>query len=254
MKFMNTLLTLCVCAVFSSGTAAFAQQENDGHLLQITRVEVKIGHTSKFREGMQAWMSCYIDNDGTNTWSVWNNVDGRAGVFHLVSVMENWAALDSPDPAGRECWSVIEEEVAPHVSSVTTTHARHMPDWSGDADGYEVVRLHQFRAAGNGRKFRETVGEITTILKDAEYDHLGSWYGVVGGDSRRPNYFVVEHFDNFAAMDEDRTGAYRALLDAAGEERGEALWEQFGDSLRDDWEYSSELLRRVDELSREESD
>jgi len=254
MKFTHTLLTLGVCAVILFGPLAFAQQENDSHLLQITRVEVKFGHTSKFHEGMQAWKSCYVDNDGTNTWSVWNNVDGRAGVYHLVSPMDNWAALDSPEPAGHECRSVIEQEIAPHVTSVTTTHARHMPNWSGEADDYEVVRLHQFRAAGNGRKFREAVGEITTILKDAEYDHLGSWYRVVGGDSRRPNYFVVEHFDNFAAMDEDRTDAYRALLDAAGEERGEALWEQFGNSLRDDWEYSSELLRRVDELSRAEGE
>ncbi len=250
MKATHTLLVLGVCAVAVVGSPVFAQQDNGGHMLQITRVEVKFVHVSKFRDGMQAWKTCYTENDGPNTWSAWNNVDGRAGVFHLVSLMENWAMLDSPAEAGRECWPVIEEEVAPHVSSVSTSHARQMPAWSGEAEGYEVVRLHQFRAAGNGRQFREVVGEITSILKEAEFQHLGEWYRVDGGDSRRPNYFVVEHYDNFAAMDEERTSPYRALVDAVGEERADALWEQFGNSLRDDWEYSSELLRRVDELSR----
>jgi hypothetical protein len=251
MKSTHTLLTLGVCAMLVFGSAAFAQQEDDSHMLQITRVEVNFGHISNFREGMQAWRSCYIDNDGSNHWSVWNNVDGRAGVFHIVSVMENWAGFDSPDSASRECRPVIEEQIAPHVTSVETIYARHMAEWSGEAEDYDVVRLHHFRAAGNGQQFRETVGEITGILKEAGYEHLGGWYSVIGGDSARPNYFVVDHYTNFADLDEDRTGPYQAVVDAVGEERGDALWEQFGESLRDDREYVSELLRRVAELGRE---
>ena len=255
MKSTYTLLSLGICAVLAFGSAAFAQQEDDSHMLQVTRVEVKFGHVSKFRDGMQAWKDCYIENDGANHWSVWNNVDGRAGVFHIVSARQNWAWLDSPDAAGRECWPVIEEQIAPHVTSVSTSFSRHMADWSGEAEGYDVVRLHHFRAAGNARQFRETVGEITGILKEAEYEHLGAWYQIIGGDSARPNYFLVSHYDNFAAMDEDRTGPYQAVVDAIGEERGNALWDQFGESLRDDREYVSELLRRVEDLGREpESD
>ena len=255
MKSTYTLLILGVCAVVAFGSAAFAQPDDDSYMLQITRIEVNFGHISKFREGMLAYKSCYLENDGANHWSAWNNVDGRAGVFHIVSVRDNWAELDSPDPAGRECWPVIEEKIAPHVTSVSTSYARHMADWSGDLEGNGVVRLHWFRAAGNGRKFREAVGEITGILKQAEFPHLGNWFSIIGGSSDKPNYFVVEYFTNFAALDEGRTGPDRALIDAVGEERGNALWEQFGESLRDDREYVSELLTRVEELSWEpESD
>ncbi|MCA1777871.1 MAG: hypothetical protein LC637_00380 [Xanthomonadaceae bacterium] len=98
------------------------------------------------------------------------------------------------------------------------------------------------------------VGAITSIMKEAEYEHMGTWYDVIGNDSNEPDYFVVSHYNNFAALDEDRVGAYKSVSDAAGEERADELWEQFGNALHDDWEYSSQLLRRDVELSHSGDD
>lgn len=247
MKTTTLFLALGATAILNAG-AVLAQDEEEGIILEITEIGVKLGHGSKFREGVQAYMACYAENDGAGTWSAWQNVDGNPDVYHIVSSMPNWAAMDSPDGATMACWPTIEEKVAPHMTSVSTTFARHLPAWSGDAEGYTIVRLHQFRVDDEDL-FEETVGAITSIMKEAEYAHLGSWYDVIGSDSNEPNFFVASHFDNFAAMDEDRAGPYATVSGQAGKARADELWAQFDEALHDDWEYSSQLLRRVESLS-----
>jgi len=244
MKISNSLLALGACAVL--GASALAQEEND-YILEVTEIGVKLGHDMKFREGVKAYMACYAENGGQGSWSVWRNVDGKGGVYHIVSDLANWAEMDTPDEAGRECWPTIEEQVSPHMTSVSTSFSRPMPEWSGDAEGYDVVRLHRFRV-DDAELFQETVGAITSIMKESDYEHIGAWYDVINNDSNEPDYFVVAHYDNFAAMDEDRAGPYAVVAESGGEARADELWEQFGEALHDDWEYSSQLLRRDDEL------
>ena len=242
---IRTLLTgIAAGIVLVPGVAA--AQDDESHMIEITEIDIKAGHWRKFSAGMESYISCYEEQEGEGSWSAW--WDMEHSTIHLVSQMDGWADMDERDEASMKCWSVIEEEIAPHITKVETSFARPLPDWSGDAEGYDVVRLHRFRVDDESA-FRETVGTVTDILEEAEYEHLGSWYDVIGNDAGEPDYFVVEHFDDFAEMDEDRAGAYRAVLDAEGEERADDLWEQFGDSLHDDWEYSTLLLSRSSELA-----
>lgn len=253
MKSSKLILALGACTLLMTGTAPFAQEEDDGHILEITQVEVKIGHDMAFREAVKAYHQCLHDHGYEGAWSTWSNVDGHGRKYHFVSSMDNWAELDSRDEAGETCWSEHHDSLTSHVTAASTHFARHITDWSGDAEGYTVVRLHQFRVEDNG-DFRDTVGTITSILKEAEYAHLGTWYQNIGNDSNEPGYFVVAHFDNFAAMDEDRSGPYDALVDAVGQERADELWEQFNDALRDDREYFTDLLRLEEDLSHSHED
>jgi len=254
MKRSKQIIALSACVLMGTSSATFAQEEEeDSYILEITRIEVKIGHDMQFRDAMKAYKSCLVEREYSESWSTWSNVGGEGREYHVVSNMDNWAEMDSPSDAGQACWSEHSEKLTSHVSSFETRFARPMKDWSGDAEGYNVVRLHHFRVDDNG-DFRDTVGAITDIMKEADYEHLGSWYEMIGNDSNDPDYFVVSHYDNFAALDEDRAGAYDAIVEAAGQERADELWEQFGDSLRDDWEYFTDLLRREEELSYSSED
>lgn len=253
MTMTKLTLALSACVLLGGGTAALAQEEDDSYMLQITEVGVKIGHDSAFREAVKDYHACLEEHEDAGTWSTWSNVGGEGRQYHFVSRMDNWAEMDSPWEAGKACWPEHEEHLTPHVESVSTHYARHMADWSGEAEGYTVVRLHHFRVDDNS-DFRDAVSAITGIMKEAEYEHLGTWYQNIGNDSTEPDYFVVAHYDNFAALDEDRAGPYDTVVKAAGEERADELWEQFGDALRDDWEYFTDMLRREDELSRLEED
>lgn len=249
MRISKLISALGACLVLGFATTAFAQeQEDEDYILEVTKVGVKIGQEMKFREAVKAYHQCLIDNEYEGNWSTWSNVGGEGREYHFVSTMNNWAEMDSPHQAGETCWAEHHDNLTPHANSVAVIFARPMSDWSGEAEDYTVVRLHHFRVDDN-REFRDAVSAITSILKDAEYEHLGEWYQTIGGGADKPNYFVVAHYDNFAALDEDRTGPYQALVDAAGQERADELWEQFDDALRDDREYFSDLLRRDDELS-----
>lgn len=253
MRISKLFLALGASALLTAGTNALAQDDEDGHILEITKVGVKIGHEMKFRDAVKAYHGCLIENEYEGSWSTWSNVGGEGREYHFVSTMANWAEMDSPSEASKTCWSEHHDSLTAHVNSVSTRFARAEPDWSGEAEGYSVVRLHHFRV-DDGDEFRDAVGAITGILKGAEHEHLGSWYRMIGNDANEPNYFVVAHYKNFAALDEDRTGPYDALVEAEGEERADELWEQFGDSLHDDGEYFTDLLRREDELSHSNED
>lgn len=247
MKINRLLLALGATAVLGSG-AVLAQDDDESYILEMTEVGVKLGHTAKFREAVKPYNACVAENDADADWSAWRNVGGDGTTYHFVSTMANWAEMDASDEALESCWSEHMDSIMAHVDSVSTSFARPMAAWSGDAEGYDVVRLHQFRV-DDGDLFRETVGAITSIMKEAEYEHLGYWYEMIGSSSGEPDYFVVSHYDNFAAMDEDRAGPYNVIKEQAGEERADELWGQFDDALRDDWEYFTMLLRRDSELS-----
>ena len=253
MKITKAILTLGASALLAASITAVAQDEDESYILQITEVDIKLGHVSQFREALKPYHACLIENDDDASWSAWRNVGGDGTTYHFVSDMANWAEMDASDEAAEACWSEHRENVFPHVASVSNSFARPMPDWSGDAEDYSVVRLHQFRV-DDGEQFREAVGAITSILKEAEHEHLGSWYDMIGNSSNEPDYFVVSHYENFAAMDEERAGPYKVVSEYAGEERADELWQQFGDALQDDWEYFHDMLRRDTELSHSNED
>jgi hypothetical protein len=251
MKIKTSLMALGACALLATANTSMAQ--DDDYMLRMNIIDVKIGHMTKFREGMAAYNACYSENDGDGSWTVWNNVVGGGDYYYMVGRMDAYAEMDEMDEATRACWSVIEEQVAPHVIDVRTRIAKRLGAWSGENQNTDVVELHHFRVAEN-RDFRQAVSAITTILKEADYEYMGVWYQYMHNSSNEPDYFVVDAYENFAAMDEDRPGAYRAVREAVGEERADELWEAFGDSLTDDWEYRNEVLSRINSLTMSQDD
>jgi hypothetical protein len=78
---------------------------------------------------------------------------------------------------------------------------------------------------------------------------MGTWYDMQGTQRWEADYFVVDHYGDFAAMDEERKGVNGVMVDALGEEGAEEMWERFGDALADMEPYWTRMLRRDDELS-----
>ena len=247
MHLKKTMICLGAVALAISAGTSLAQDDGD-YLLEITKVQVAPGHMDDFMAGVKAYRDCYAENNGKNGWSFWRQVDGDQMTVHAVSRLENWAELDSMDEARDSCWQNHSDSFTQHTAAVQTTFARRKADWSGTPGEFSVVELHNFRV-DDGQEFQSAVSEITTVLKEAEYDHLGSWFDVIGGDGDDASYFVVEYHTNFAAMDEDTTGVYETVKNAKGEAEAERMFEAFDDALRDDHEYWRNTLRRVDSLS-----
>ncbi|NBB93535.1 MAG: hypothetical protein GVY32_10255 [Gammaproteobacteria bacterium] len=253
MKTKKKLLAAALAAAICMPVAADDHEDDGNQMLSIMDLSIQHGHGMQFREAMTAYMDCYVENGGTNEWSTWAAVDGEPNRMMIVSNIEMWAELDADDPGDEACWPEHGPELTSHVSSANRQMFRRMPDWSGDAEGYTVVQLHNFRVE-DGEAFSEVVGEMVGMMKDAEYEHMGTWYDAVGNQRWAADYFVVDHYENFAAMDEDRKGVNGVMVDALGEEGAAEIWDRFGDTLADMEPYWTLTLRRVDSLSHMASD
>jgi hypothetical protein len=250
---MKSMILAAGSAALLAATAPVMADDHDDYLLDILRIEVKIGHDMKFREGVKAYMDCYAKAGGESRWSTWAGMDGDGIVYHVVSRMDGWAELDEKDEAEMKCWPVIGEQVAPHMASINTTYAKRLPDWSAkesDDDKTTVVRLHNFKV-DDRRKFRAAIGTVTGIMEATKYEHMGTWYAVQGGGRDVADYFVVESYNNFTAMDDDRAGPYKTLSEHAGEDSAELVWDQYLDSLEEEDGYWSELMRYDEGLSHD---
>jgi hypothetical protein len=246
----NATLSIAAAAlaVALAPTAAQAQEESDNSVLAMTKIYLEPVSWMKFGQAMEEYIGCYAENGGEDSWSAWRDME--MDVIWVVSTMDGWAEMDEErSEANRACYPIIEENMGSLVRKVKTEYAEYMPDWSGESEDYDVVRLHQL-VVDDGSDFREVMGEMVSIVKEAEYEHVGAWYSMVGSDADEVDYFNVEHYENFAAMDVDRAGYYGVVAEAKGEEAAGEMWEDMVDSLADDgMGYSTVLLSRAEDWS-----
>ncbi len=248
MNLTRKMFLVAAVAAFSMPVVADNHEEDGDYMLNIMKLEIKHGHGMKFRQAMKEYMECYEENDGEGSWTTWANVDGAPNEMHIVSRMDMWAEMDDEDPARAECWPKHFEALTSNVASANGRYWRRMPDWSGDAENFSVVTLHNFRVE-DGDAFREVVTEVTGHMKAAEAEHMGTWYRSIGSQRWGADYFVVSHYENFAARDADRQGANDYLVAAVGEEAAEAIWDKFQESMAEMEPYWTQTLTRVDSMS-----
>ncbi|MEE4296330.1 MAG: hypothetical protein V2J20_06910 [Wenzhouxiangella sp.] len=212
----------------------------------MTKIHLEPVSWMEFGAGMAANIECHKENEVDASWSTW--VDMSRPVLWIVSSMENWAELDGPGLG--PCYSIIEEQMGDVIRDIETQYARYVTDWNTPNDKDPgVVRLWQF-TVDDGSRFRNAVTEITSTLKEAEHEHQGDWYEMLGEGEDDINYFVVGEFENFAEMDQGRTTAASALAEAVGEEAASALWAEMFGALADDVQgYNRVMLRRIPDWS-----
>ena len=243
MKIKNFSVAAAALAIGMTSAIAFAQ-ESEGYMLRMTKIYLTPVSWMEFGSGMNAYVECHQEKELDNSWSAW--VDMESPVVWLVSRMENWAEMDGPGLG--PCYSIVEEQMGETIRYTETQFARYMSDWNTDDDNDPgVVRLHQF-SVDEGDKFRRVVSEITSALKEFEYEHQGNWFEMIGEDADEINFFVVAEYENFAEIDTDRPGAGATLNEAIGEDAADALWERMWDALDDDGEgYDTVLLKKIPE-------
>lgn len=248
-KKTTLILAATIAMTWTMQGVADHHEKGENQKLAIHHIHVKMGHGVHFKAGMEAYSACLAESGYEDSYSVWQAVDGDRTGYHIVSSFDMWAEFDEEDEASSACWKKegMRDGIFDHMASWKTSYAKRMADWSGSADGYSIVKLHNF-SVEDGSEFRSLVSEMTGHLKKAKYEHMGTWYDVLGSGHKGADYFVVEHFENYAAMDEDRKGVSGVLKDAVGEEQAEQFWEKFGETLADENGYWSNLLQRQDSM------
>jgi len=223
-------------------------QSNDSFLLNMTELNVKFGHNEQFLEGMKAYKKCYVDNGGTDKWSLWHRVQGEGSVYVLTSSMAKWAEMDEDrDEAGQKCWINVVNLIRPHLQSVGYNIASSLPKVSRTTPFPETTTMVYVYSAktSNGTAFMEAVSELTAAMKKADGDTRGTWYDSQGGGPDTADYFVGVPHDNFADMDVDRDGPWTTYEKANGKAKTDALRAKFRASISSDWSYMYTLNKEL---------
>lgn len=254
MKSLRPLLTKAIflfSVIFISSsiiTASYAQDDDGGGILSMTEFTVKPGHDFQFREGVKAWKDCYLENEGDWTWTIWHRLQGDGNVYVLTSWMDKWAEFDESDPAGKECRDIARELINPHIESSSYNLAWYMNDLSIQEDiDFDVVWVNYWTVK-NSQKFMAVVREVEGVLKEVEGDSRGFWYNVMGGEPGTPDYFVVDPYQNFAAMDEDTDGVWSVVEKAKGEGKKDELRAAMREATDEYWSF---VFNRIKELSHD---
>ncbi len=224
-------------------------QEQESRILQMYELKVKMNQGDKFQEGMKKWKDCYLENSGTDTWNVWNRMQGDYGVVAVTFMMDKWAELDEdPTSADNACRNIFRTDVFPYVESMQSNMATTMPELSkAPTTGNKVVWVTFFRT-NNSSDFTELVKEVSSTYREAKGEPLGYWYDFVGGSPDGADYMISMPYKNFGGMDADWDGPWDVYEKKHGKDKMTKMRAKFRDAVDDSWAY---IYRLNDDLSNQ---
>lgn len=237
-------LLLLVIPIFLMG------QENDSKIINLTHINVKMGHESDFADGVKRYKKCYAENGGESNWNFWRRVQGANTVYAVTDTMDNWAEMDDDnDEASEKCLSIFPESILPHMESMDYMIAETMPEISSDSTEPKDKAWVTYFRVKNSADFMSVIKAISGEIKKAEGDERAYWYSVAGGSKDSADYMVAWPFDKYADLDKDMEGVWKIYENAHGEAKTEEMRTKFRNAIDDSWSY---LYDKSDDMSKTE--
>ena len=217
-------------------------QEQESRLLQTYELKIKMNEGRQFREGMQKWKECYLQNNGTDTWNVWNRVQGESGTVVVSFFLDKWAELDKDaTEADKACQELFYSDIFPHVESMRQRLANTMPELSSSAKADTRVIWVTFFDVSNSTDFQEVIKEVSSVYAESNGEPLGAWYDFNGGAPGDADYMVSMSFKNYGELDAPWDGPWKVYENKHGKEKMNSIRNKFRASLKDSWSYMYEL-------------
>jgi hypothetical protein len=125
----------------------FLMGQTPEHIINLTHIQVKMGHEAQFAEGVKMYNKCYSETGGENEWSFWSRVQGKNSVYAVTTMMANWAEMDDEsNDASSDCQAMFPTFILPHMESMHSMITEAMPDISKDTnENMDKVWVTYFR-------------------------------------------------------------------------------------------------------------
>lgn len=214
------------------------QDESESSIVNVTHIDVKMGHRAQFTEGVEKYKKCYADNGGTNKWNFWQRLQGNSTTYAVTDVMKSWAEMDDDnDEAANKCRTIFIDFIMPHMENVDYMISETMPDISNNSQTPRDKYWVTYFSVNNSAKFMDVIKSVTKEVKKAEGDERGYWYAFMGGSPKAPNYMVAWPFDKYADLDEDMDSVWEIYKKAMGEKKTKEMRAKFNAAIDDSWSY-----------------
>lgn len=242
-----TLVVVFIIGILPVNTTHAQEVEDNSMILSVTEFTIKPGHNTQFREGIKAWKSCYLENEGDWTWEVWSRIQGEGNVYALSSFMGSWAEMDdTSDEAGQACQNLAQNLINTSIETANRNFFRTMLSWSkSDAVPNNVINVTYWRV-NNRTLFMETLDEIVAATVSAFGEPRGYWRDAVGGDLNAPHFYFVVPFENFAGMDAPWDTGLTVVENELGKSERDRIEANYLASVDETWSF---MYRKVDDLS-----
>ncbi len=226
-------------------------QEQESRILHMYELKIKMNERQKFEAGMKKWKDCYLENNGTDAWNVWNRIQGASGTVAVTFFMDNWAEMDEePTSADKACQALFQSDVFPYVESMDHNIAKTMPEWSKAPSSGNTVAWVRFFRVDNWRDFNDVVKEVGGTYKEAKGEALGYWYDFMGGSPDGADYMVSMLHKNFAGLDDEWDSPWEVYEQKHGKEKTTKMQEKFRSSVADTWTYIYKLNENLSNQSQ----
>ena len=215
-------------------------QEQKSQIMQLTEYTIKFGQNLNFTDGVKKWNKCYKDNKGTDTWNVWHRLQGQGNIYVLAGSIENWAAMDKEDAAGKACRSIALESIIPYIESSEFNVASSMPAISKkEGLGENTIVWVTYFTVNDDTVFNDIVKDVTSTISSKDASRSSHWYKIMGGQSA--HYFVSTPYKNFAALDVEEDGVWKIYESVHGKSKTSDIRTKFRAAVKDMWSYTFTL-------------
>jgi hypothetical protein len=242
-RFTLALVSLLVAVMLLPPATTLAQEEARSYA-QVRTIHVKSGMQGSFVEQQRKFAAAMTAAERPSR-SVWQEVAGEVGVFHMVVPRDNLASFDEQlvPPMEEEEWQAFGSALSAATESISRTVLRRYPEYSIPADDDAESNLLSLRymkvATGKTRDFQDFLeNRFIPALKAAGAKGVRISRVNQGGD---PDVWIIaRQLPSWAVLDEP--GWFAALTP---EERA-TLFAGFGDMVVSQ---EARMLRYREELS-----
>jgi hypothetical protein len=121
-------LLLCCCAV---PAVVADDHEDESYILLINHYNVAPEHINEFMAGGEAWKKCYLENGGTETWTIWRRMQGEGITFTFTKPFANWQHFFAGEEAvGEERSKQLQNDFINSVDEMWSYLYAQLPDLS----------------------------------------------------------------------------------------------------------------------------
>ena len=241
MRTMKIFIAALGVAIFGTGVLSAQNGASVSKILTTTEITVKQGHDAQFIEGVKKWKECYLQNKGEDQWSMWSRQQGPGNVYIMAGTLTSWADMEKEDMVDKECYIMLLNHIMPHIEKVNSRVSRTIPEFSRTIPKDTKYIWVTYYNVSKEHTFREVIAEVTNAIKSKEGMPRGLWYNFELGAPDTPDFMVVEPYKEYANIDIKRDSPAKIYTDTVGEEKANALWDKWFDTLEETWAYIYKL-------------
>lgn len=204
-------------------------------------VEVPPAQDHAFNEGVKAWHKCLREHGTNRKTYVYDSETGDLTRYLFLSVFTSWAAMDTPDPAGKPCRAIFATSVQPHASNATSAVSvlnakdSYMP--GGDPDPWPIMWVDAYRIKpGQGPAFNDALVQFAAAAAKTHWEAHFAGYDIEGSGRHGENFVLVWPNKSWADVGTDpKPSAKDMVTSVYGAAAAESTHQKFSDAIAEHW-------------------